>query len=186
MAMAEISELIRRMNAGDAGARDALFAAAYGELRKLARSRLHEMGRATSLNTTAVVHESYLRMLNGLQLRSEDRRAFFGYASNVMRSVIVDAVRERQAERRGGDQERLTLDTQLSDSLPTGEAELLEVHQALDTLAQAEPRLAKVVEMRYFGGYTEQEIAQALDLTERTVRRDWDKARLLLMAMLKG
>ena len=183
--MAEISDLVRRMNGGDTQARDALFAEAYGELRKLARSRLHEMGRVTSLNTTAVVHESYLRMLNGLQLRSEDRRAFFGYASQVMRSVIVDAVRERQAERRGGDQARVTLDTQLSDSLPAGEAELLEVHEALSMLAQSEPRLARVVEMRYFGGYTEEEIAQALDLTERTVRRDWDKARLLLSAMLR-
>lgn len=183
--MANISDLIRRMNGCEVGARDALFAEAYGELRKLARSRLHEMGRSTSLNTTAVVHESYLRMLNSLQLRSEDRRAFFAYASNVMRSIIVDAVRERQAERRGGDQARLTLDTQLVDNLPADEAKLLEVHDALNTLAQSEPRLAQVVEMRYFGGYTEEEIAQALDLTERTVRRDWDKARLLLMAMLK-
>jgi RNA polymerase sigma factor (TIGR02999 family) len=118
-------------------------------------------------------------------LRSDDRRAFFAYASRVMRSVIIDAVRERQAERRGGDLDRLTLDTQLIDKLPAGEDELLEIHAALDVLAQAEPRLAQVVEMRYFGGYTEVEIAEALDLTERTVRRDWDKARLLLGAMLK-
>lgn len=182
----DISDLIRRVNASEPGAQDALFAAAYGELRKLARSRLRDGGRNTVLDTTALVHESYLRFINGGQLRSDDRRAFFAYASRVMRSVIIDAVRERQAERRGGDLQRMTLNTQISDNLPAGEDELLKVHEALDVLAQAEPRLAKVVEMRYFGGYTEAEIGEALELTERTVRRDWDKARLLLGALLKN
>jgi RNA polymerase sigma factor (TIGR02999 family) len=181
-----ISDLIVRTNAGEPGARDKLFAAAYSELRKLARSRLRDGGRNTVLDTTALVHESYLRFLNCGQLRSDDRRAFFAYASRVMRSVIIDAVRERQAERRGGDLNRLTLNTQLIDKLPAGEDELLQINEALEALAQAEPRLAKVVEMRYFGGYTEVEIAEALDLTERTVRRDWDKARMLLVAMLKA
>jgi len=184
--MGDISELIRRVNAGEPGAQDELFAAAYGELRKLARSRLRDGGRNTYLDTTALVHESYLRFLSVGQLRNDDRRAFFAYASRVMRSVIIDSVRERQAERRGGDLDRLTLNTQLLDKLPAGEDELLQVNEALEVLAQAEPRLAKVVEMRYFGGYTEVEIAEALELTERTVRRDWDKARLLLAAMLKG
>jgi len=182
----DISDLIVRTNAGEPGARDKLFACAYAELRKLARSRLRDGGRNTVLDTTALVHETYLRFLNSGQLRSDDRRAFFAYASRVMRSVIIDAVRERQAERRGGDLDRLTLNTQLLDKLPAGEDELLQVHEALEALAQAEPRLAKVVEMRYFGGYSEQEIAEALELTDRTVRRDWDKARLLLGAMLKA
>jgi RNA polymerase sigma factor (TIGR02999 family) len=100
--------------------------------------------------------------------------------------VIVDSVRERQAERRGGDLTELTLNTAISSSLPANEQQMLDVHEALDALEQAEPRLAKVVEMRYFGGYTEIEIADALDLTERTVRRDWDKARMLLLAMLQS
>jgi RNA polymerase sigma factor (TIGR02999 family) len=180
-----IKELIAKVNDGEAGAQDALFSAAYSELRKLARSRLHDGGRNTCLDTTALVHESYLRFIQHGQLRNEDRRAFFSYASRVMRSVIIDSVRERQAQCRGGDLDRLTLNTQLAEGLPSGEDELLRVNEAIDALAQKEPRLAKVVEMRYFGGYTEQEIAQALDLTERTVRRDWDKARLMLMAMLK-
>lgn len=184
--LSNISELIRRVNAGEAGAQDALFAAAYGELRKLARSRLHDGGRNTLLDTTALVHESYLRFIHCGQLRSEDRRAFFAYASRVMRSVIIDAVRERQAQRRGGDLQRLTLNTQIIDNIPAGEDEVLKVNEALETLAQAEPRLARVVEMRYFGGYSEQEVADVLGLTDRTVRRDWDKARLLLGAMLKG
>ena len=183
--MDDLSELIRKVQFGDADAREKLFAAAYGELKKLARSRLRDGGRNTFLDTTALVHESYLRFLNGNALRSDDRRAFFAYASQVMRSVIVDSVRERQAERRGGDLTELTLDTQIAANLPAGEKQVLDVHEALLALEQAEPRLAKVVEMRYFGGYTELEIAEALDLTERTVRRDWDKARLLLMASLR-
>ena len=181
----DITVLIRRVNAGEPGAQNALFGTAYGELRKLARSRLRDGGRNTVLDTTALVHESYLRFINGGQLRSDDRRAFFAYASRVMRSVIIDTVRERRAERRGGNLQRMTLNTQVVNGLPSGEDELLEVHQALEVLAEAEPRLAKVVEMRYFGGYSETEIGEALGLTDRTVRRDWDKARMLLEAMLK-
>ncbi len=184
--MDDIGELLRRVNTGEAGAQDALFAAAYSELRKLAHSRLYDGGRNSVLDTTALVHESYLRFINNGQLRSDDRRAFFAYASRVMRSVIIYAVRERQAQRRGGDLDRITLNSQLEDKLLAGENELLDVHEALEVLAQAEPRLAQVVEMRYFGGYSEPEIAEALGLTDRTVRRDWDKARLLLGAMLKA
>jgi len=181
----EISTLMAAVSAGEPGARDALFAAAYGELRKLARARLYDGGRSTCLDTTALVHESYLRFLDSGQLRSLDRRAFFAYAAQVMRSVIIDEVRERRAARRGGDQHRITLDSQVLEGVPQGEDEILRVNDALAALATDEPRLAQVVEMRYFGGYTEQEIAEALELTERTVRRDWEKARLLLAAMLK-
>ena len=184
--MDDISALIRRLNNGEAGARDQLFAAAYGELRKLARSRLRDGGRNTCLDTTALVHESYLRLAHRAGLRSEDRRAFFAYASQVMRSVIVDDVRERQAQRRGGDLERLTLDTQIIEGVADGGEDILQVHEALTSLAEVEPRLAQVAEMRYFGGYSEQEVADALSITDRTVRRDWEKARLLLAEMLKG
>ena len=183
--MNSLTQLIEQVAAGDFGAREQLFAAAYSELRKLARSRLRDGGRNTFLETTALVHESYLRFIKTGQLRIEDRRAFFAYASKVMRSVIIDSVRERQAERRGGDVVEMTLDTQLAAELPSGEAEIMHVHEALLALEQAEPRLAQVVEMRYFGGYSEAEIAETLGLTERTVRRDWDKARLLLMSALK-
>ena len=183
--MRSLTELIQKVADGDLAARDDLFAAAYSELRKLARSRLRDGGRNTFLETTALVHESYLRFVKVGELRIEDRSAFFAYASRVMRSVIVDAVRERQAQRRGGDLSELTLDTQVAAELPSGEDEVLRVHEALLALEQAEPRLAQVVEMRYFGGYSELEIAEVLGVTERTVRRDWDKARLLLMSALK-
>ena len=179
-----IPALIADVHAGKPGAQEQLFAAAYPELRQLARSRLRDGGRGTLLDTTVLVHESFLRFVNGTGLRADNRRAFFGYASQVMRSVIIDAVRERQALRRGGDLMHQTLDTHVADSTPAEEAEVLQVHEALEALAAAEPRLAKVVEMRYFGGYSEAEIAEALEITDRTVRRDWDKARLLLGAML--
>jgi RNA polymerase sigma factor (TIGR02999 family) len=178
--------LIQQVGSGNLAARDELFSTAYSELRKLARSRLRDGGRNTFLETTALVHESYLRFVRSGELRIEDRRAFFGYASKVMRSVVIDSVRERQAERRGGDLTELTLNTQIAADLPSGEAEILHVHEALLALEEVEPRLAQVVEMRYFGGYSEIEIAEALGLTERTVRRDWDKARMLLMSSLKS
>jgi RNA polymerase sigma factor (TIGR02999 family) len=183
--MAEIGDLIARVNAGEPGAKDSLFAAAYGELRKLARARLRDGGRNTMLDTTALVHESYLRFVRSGALRSNDRRAFFAYASHVMRAVVVDTIRERLAARRGGDLQRLTLNTAIAGSVPAGEDDVLRVHEALDLLSQVEPRLAQVVEMRYFAGYNEEEIAEALSLTDRTVRRDWDKARVLLGEMLK-
>jgi RNA polymerase sigma factor (TIGR02999 family) len=184
--MNRLTELIERVAAGEHAARDELFASAYADLRNLARSRLRGGGRNTFLQTTALVHESYLRFLSAGQLQLRDRHAFFAYASKVMRSVIIDAVRERQTQRRGGPAEDLTLDTQAADILPSDEAEILHVHEALLALEAAEPRLAKVVEMRYFGGYTEVEVAEALGVTERTVRRDWDKARLLLAAAFKS
>jgi len=184
-AVTQITQLLERMHGGDARARDALFAAAYEELRRLARSRLRDGGRNTVLETTSLVHECYLRFVRAGQLRAEDRRAFFAYASQVMRSVILNSVRERQAERRGGDVPQLTLSTEIEANLSGDEETLLKVHEALEVLEQADSRLAQVAQMRYFGGYSEQEIAEVLGVTERTVRRDWERARLILKEALR-
>ena len=183
--MSQITQLLQKMRVGDGQARDALFAAAYSELRKLARARLHEGGRNTVLETTSLVHECYLRFLGAGELRSDDRRAFFAYASQVMRSVILNNVRERQAQRRGGDVTQLTLSTELENNLPADEETILKVHEGSEVLEQADARLAQVAEMRYFGGYSDQEIAETLGVTERTVRRDWEKARLILKEALR-
>ena len=183
--MAQLTVLLGRIQAGDPAARDALFAAAYAELHRLARARLRDGGRDSVLDTTCLVHESYLRFVSSGELRAEDRRAFFAYASQVMRSVIVNGVRERVAEKRGGDQRPLTLSTKLGANIADGEETVLRVHEALEDLEKAEPRLAQVAQMRYFGGYSEQEIAETLDVTERTVQRDWEKARLILAAALR-
>jgi RNA polymerase sigma factor (TIGR02999 family) len=183
--MNQLTELLGRMQSGDADARDALYAAAYPELHRLARARLRDGGRNSVLDTTCLVHESYLRFVQAGELRAEDRRAFFAYASQVMRSVIVSSVRERVAEKRGGDWRPLTLSTKLAANVANDEETVLRVHEALEDLEKAEPRLAQVAQMRYFGGYSEQEIAETLDVTERTVQRDWEKARLILAAALR-
>ena len=179
-----LTVLLARVTAGDRAARDALFAAVYPELKRLAHARLHGGGRNTVLDTTALVHESYLRLVQTGALGFDDRRAFFGYASRVMRSVIVDSVRARLAERRGGQAEKLTLGSEPALNVAQHDEHILQVHAALEQLEQADARAAQMVEMRYFGGYTDREIADTLDLTERTVQRDWEKARLLLRAML--
>jgi len=183
--MTQVTQLLQRMHAGDAAARDALFAAAYEELRRLARSRLRDGGRNTVLETTSLVHECYLRFVTAGELRAEDRRAFFAYASQVMRSVILNSVRERQAERRGGDLQQLTPCTEIVGSLAGDEETIVRVHEALEVLEQADERLAQVAQMRYFGGYSEREIAETLGVNERTVQRDWEKARAILAAALK-
>lgn len=179
-----LTDLIRQAQEGDSAALQAVFDATYEDLRRMARARLSPNQRGTLLDTTSLVHESFLRLANAGQLRLEDRMHFFRYAGKVMRSVVVDIARASQAARRGGDVERVTLNTAISDSTSTGEEEILRVHEALADLAKHDERLVQVVEMRYFAGMSEMEIAQALGVTDRTVRRDWEKARLLLAQAL--
>jgi RNA polymerase sigma factor (TIGR02999 family) len=183
--MAELTELLGRLQAGDSQARDSLFSAAYAELHRLARARLRDGGRNTVLDTTSLVHEAYLLFLHASELRAEDRRAFFAYASQVMRSVIVNSARARIAERRGGSAAPLTLSVEIASDIVSDEETVLKVHEALEVLEKADARLAQVAQMRYFGGYSEQEIAETLEVTERTVQRDWQKARLILAAALR-
>jgi RNA polymerase sigma factor (TIGR02999 family) len=180
-----LTVLLSRVQGGDKSARDALFAAAYQELRRLAHARLFDGGRNTMLDTTALVHDSYLRLVQTGQLSIDDRRAFFGYASQVMRSVIVDSARARLAERRGGDAPQVTLSTELVEHLAHDEGGILQVHEGLQELEKIDPRMARMVEMRFFGGYSDSEIAEALEVTVRTVQRDWDKAQVLLAQILK-
>jgi RNA polymerase sigma factor (TIGR02999 family) len=170
-----LTELIHRAQGGDSGAVDALFSATYGELRTLARARLRAGGRNVVLDTSSLVHESYLRFVGSGRLTIEDRVHFMRWSGKVMRSIIVDFARRRAADRRGGGAAHVTLTTRLEPGRTDGEEEILRVHDALDDLATLDPRLAHVVEMRYFGGMTEIEIAEALGVTDRTVRRDWER-----------
>jgi RNA polymerase sigma factor (TIGR02999 family) len=185
MQAALLTDLIQQAQAGDAQALHQVFDAAYRDLHAMARSRLRKSSHRTLLDTTSLVHESFLRFANCGQLRVNDRQHFLRYASQVMRSVVIDYVRECMAERRGGGAPHITLTTQLGGQAVEGADEILRVHEALDELAKLDPRMAQVVEMRYFAGMTEMEIAEALDVTDRTVRRDWEKARLLLAEALK-
>lgn len=179
-----ITDLIHRAQDGDPEAFRIVFDATYAELRAMARARLRMNSRNTLLDTTSLVHEAYLRFAEAGRLRIEDRRHFLKYASHAMRSVIVDFIRERVTQRRGGDAKHVTLNSQIGEVNGEAEREILHVHEALEELAHHDARLVAVVEMRYFAGMNETEIASALGVTERTVRRDWQKARLFLAESL--
>ena len=181
----EITTLLRAASSGDRGAADQAFALLYADLQRLARSRMRRAGDITLLDTTALVHESYLRLHAAGSLDFSDRRHFLAYAARVMHTVVVDLVRSRRAERHGGGIERVTLNTAVSESATSHDDEILRVHDAMSDLAATDARLASVVEMRYFAGLSEQEIAEALGVTERTVQRDWVKARLFLSTVLR-
>lgn len=183
--MNDITLLLKAAGAGDAQAADRVIGLLYADLQRLARSRLRRAGELTQLDTTALVHEAYLRLQAQQDLAFEDRGRFLAYAAQVMRSVVVDLVRARQAERRGGHLQQVTFSTAVAEMAQQTEAQVLQVHEALQALAAQDPRLAQVVEMRYFAGLSEAEIAQALQRTERTVQRDWHKARLFLAAMMR-
>ncbi len=156
----------------------------YAELKALARSRLRSSSEFTLLDATGLVHQSWLRLIeSGASTRADNRAQFFAYASSVMRSVIVDLARERLSLRRGSG-ELLRLDTRLADQASAVDDDPLFVSEALDALHSREPRLAQIVEMRFFGGLTEVEIAELLGLSERTVRSDWQKARVLMRMLL--
>src|SRR5579883_2812153 len=183
--MSEVTLLIRRAQQGDRDAAERAFALLYADLRTLARRRLSRSRRNAVLETTELVNEAYLRLTRAASIRAQDRAGYLAYASRAMRSVIVDLVRARLAARRGGGASCLTLDTAVSSQVASGEDEIIRVHEALEELAAVDARVVRVVEMRYFAGLSEQQVAAALGVTERTVRRDWEKARMLLAAALK-
>ncbi|MEK8032113.1 ECF-type sigma factor [Ideonella sp. DXS29W] len=180
-----ITLLLRDAADGNRQAADQVVSLLYADLQRLARSRLRRAGDVTLLDTTSLVHESYLRLLKGEGTEFADRRHFLAYAAQVMRHIVIDLLRSRQADRHGGGAWHVTLNTDIGDSVAQHEDEVLRVHEALDELASSDARVAQVVQMRYFGGLSEAEIAECLGVTERTVQRDWQKARLFLSLALK-
>ena len=186
--MGDVTELLQQARQGQPLAVGRLFELLYPELRRIAHARLRFRDDRLLMDTGVLVNEAYLRLKDVQRLAAQDRGHFLAYAAQVMRSVVVDMVRQQQAERRGGGpQAHVTLDTAaMASALPQGEDEILRVHEAMDQLAQIDPRLAQVVEMRYFGGLDNQEIADSLGLSSRTVERDWDKARTVLHHLLSG
>ena len=186
MSKPTLTDLLSAARRGDRQAAGEAFSRIYDELHRLAHAKLRRHQTMTLLDTTSLVHESYLRLIGAQALPVEDRHHFFTYAARVMRSVIVDFARKRQAECRGGDVCIVTLTGTLAERSPAAADEIVRVHEALDQLARLDARLAQGVEMRYFAGLTEPQIAHALGISERTVRRDWEKARLLLARALAG
>jgi RNA polymerase sigma factor (TIGR02999 family) len=162
-----------------------LSAEMYSELRALAHARLRRSERMTLLDTTALVHDSYIRLVKAGQIAISSRGEFMAYAARVMRSVIVDLVRERGAERRGGEQLHVTLNTEVAESVAVDSEQMIRVHDALTDLEKIDPRLVQIVELRFFGGLSDGEIAQYLGIADRTVRRNWEKAKLMLGAALR-
>ena len=159
----------------------------YPELKRIARYRLHRDDGGTHLNTTALVNECYLKFSGAESLTPQDRAHFLAYAAVAMRSIVVDAARARLAERRGSGERPVTLvQRRASAPRPRARSRCSTLHEALAELQTIDERLARVVEMRYFGGMTDDEIGEALALSAKTVRRDWDKARLILEASLRG
>jgi len=183
--MPELASLLEGARQGDREALGGLVSVLYAEFRQIAHARLRRIAPMTLVETTVLVNETYLRLVRTGELAVSDRTHFLAYAARVMRSIIVDLVRERMAERRGGGRNEVTLDTAIADSVPSPASEIIAVNEALESLAAIDPRLVQVVELRYFVGLTEPEIAGALGMSERTVRRLWEKARVLLRATLR-
>ena len=176
-------ELVRRADTGDVAARDALFTALYGELHRLAEIQIHRGGGNLTLSATTLLHEAYLDIARRDALTFPDRSRFLRYASRAMRGLVIDYVRRRSARKRGGDLTFTTLDEQQvpgSDDGPALEA----VAAALDELAELEPSLAELVDLKFFCGFSLGEIAAIRGVSERTAQRDWAKARLLLRRVL--
>jgi len=175
---------LKAWGSGDEAALGRLAECVYPELRRMARRYMKDEAQGNSLQATALVHEVYLRLVDVNNVAWQGRAQFFAIAAQMMRRVLVDAARTHGSRRRGGAPAKVNLDDSAVLS-PSPDRSILAVDEALTALSQLAPRQAKVVELRYFGGLTEEEIVAALDISPRTVRRDWDLAKAWLSRELK-
>ncbi len=177
--------LIAAAEGGSGAAADLLFGALYAELHRVARRELSRRGGTLSLGATTLLHEAYLDMAARSGSDFPDRARFMGYAARVMRGLIIDHARRRRATKRGGQFEITSLGTDVAEqAIDAGE--LTEISDALDELAKAEPALAEVVDLKFFCGFSFAEIGAMRGVSERTVQRQWDKARIYLHRRLRG
>jgi RNA polymerase sigma factor (TIGR02999 family) len=180
-------ELLARARTGDDKAVSALLPLVYDELRRLAASYLRRERPGQTLQATALVHEAYVRLIGEGKQPWQDRAHFVAIAALSMRQILVERARRRQAAKRGGDPERITLDDHVLGQAPAhGEdhVDLVALDAALDRLAAEQPRQARIIELRYFGGLSVEECAEALDISPATVKRDWTVARAWLKRAL--
>jgi RNA polymerase sigma factor (TIGR02999 family) len=180
----DFSSLFTAAERGDLGARDALFGSLYAELHQLAKRELARQGRGASLGATTLLHEAYLGMAGRAGTSFPDRARFMTYAARVMRGLIIDHARERQALKRGGSFEITSLPTDVAENV-VDHAELSAISAALDELSSVDPPLAEVVDLRFFCGFSIPEIAAMSGASERTVHRRWEKARIYLRQYLR-
>jgi RNA polymerase sigma factor (TIGR02999 family) len=179
LAREDITRLLHELRDGDPRAQEALLPAVYAELRAIAHNRLSPGARDAVLDTTALVHEAYVRLFDRSPLPWADRRHFFAVAAMAMRQIVVDLSRRRSTARRGGGQVHVNLEsTQVA--VDEQAEEIVSLHEALLRLSHLDARLARIVELRFFGGFSEEETAEIMEMSVRTVRRDWRKARALL------
>ncbi|MEO8195250.1 MAG: ECF-type sigma factor [Thermoanaerobaculia bacterium] len=188
-ARGEVTRVLAAWRGGDRAAADRLFELLYEELRRVAHRALADQSHEATLQTTALVHELYLRLAGSFRPGDDDRRRFFGVAAKAMRRILIDRARERLTEKRGGGVRPLPLD--IADIADTANgsrtheaAEAISVDGALTALERHDPRLAELVELRFFAGFSVEECAGLLDRSETTVKRDWQKARALLAGWL--
>jgi RNA polymerase sigma-70 factor, ECF subfamily len=174
----EVTILLRAMKSGDNSAADKLLPLVYNELHRLARSYMQRERQDHTLQPTALINEAYLRLSHD-NVDWQSRQHFIAVAANVMRRVLVDHARAHNAEMRGGERQRVELDEGLAVSLERSD-EVVLLHEALNRLEKLDPRQAKVVELRYFAGLSVDEIAAVLNMSPRSVKRDWALARLWL------
>ena len=171
-----LTQLLLEARGGGASALDRVFPFVYDRLRAIAHAHLGQDGEGRTVSTTALVHEAYLKLIDADRLEWQDRVHFFSLASRAMRQILIDYARRYSSAKRGGELQRVDLDDvqiAVADRADT----LVSLDAALSRLAEMSPRLAQVVELRFFGGLTEEDTAKVLGMTDRTVRRDWIKAR---------
>jgi RNA polymerase sigma factor (TIGR02999 family) len=181
---AEITELLKAWGAGDRSALEHLTDQVYAELRLMARRYLRNERQGNTLQATALVNEVYLRLVDVTKVDWRERAQFFAMAAQIMRRILVDAARARGAGKRGGRAAKVNIE-ETAVVAPQADRSILAVDEALEAFARLAPRQAKVVELRYFGGLTEDEITAVLKISPRTVRRDWDIAKAWLMRELR-
>ena len=179
----EVTQILRDWQSGDKSAAERLFPLVYDELKRQARKYLRRERVNHTLQPTALVHEAYLRLIDQTGLTAETRTHFFAVAARLMRQILVDHARTRNAEKRGGAAERFSIED--IEILPDqSAADLLELDEALQRLEAIDERKCRVVDLRFFGGLSENEIAEVLGVSEKTVRRDWHFAKLWLFREL--
>ncbi|MGA3235078.1 MAG: sigma-70 family RNA polymerase sigma factor [Bryobacteraceae bacterium] len=179
----EITDLLKAWGGGDQAALDRLAEEVYGELRRMARRYMKNERQGNTLQTTALVNEVYLRLIDVTKVEWQERAQFFAMAAQMMRRILVDAARKRAAHKRGGMAAKVNFEETAVLS-PSQDRSILALDEALTAFSQLAPRQAKVVELRYFGGLTEEEIVATLEISPRTVRRDWDLAKAWLVREL--
>lgn len=181
----EITRLLLAWREGDNGALDELMPAVYEELKRLASAYMRRQKPGHSLQTVDLVNEAYMRLVDSSRVNWQDRNHFYAIAAQIMRRLLVDSARKRNSQKRGGDRARITLDDNLEAAIEPG-TDLVALDEAMKQLAELNPRHSRIVELRYFGGLTEEETAEVLGVSSRTIRRDWTIARAFLYRELTG